>query len=126
MKRLIPSLSVFALLALAPRAASAQVAQGCSFNKDHPIPETSSLADQFKCYQQSGRHVRVDGQPGMDDQGSFLTRPEPTCVRAVAVDRVQLGPCRAIMNSGSFIIPFASIRFVSDDPNSDVMIYTRQ
>lgn len=126
MRILSASLLIAALAAFAATRAEAQVVQGCSFGKDDPLPATSTFADQFRCYQQSGRHVILDDAPAPETQG-MLSRPEPTCVRAVAEDRVQLGLCTGVLNSATMIIPFATIRYLIDDPRAEaVRIVTRQ
>ena len=126
MKILASGMAVAALLVLAPTRATAQVAQGCSFGKDTPLPATSTLADQFRCYQESGRHVVLDDAPAPESTG-IINRPEPTCVRSVAEDRVQLGPCTGVLNTATMIIPFATIRYLFDDPRAEaVRIVTRQ
>ena len=110
-----------ALPLLAGTAASrAGGSSPCSFGRGAPIPETSTLFEQFKCYQGSGRHVSVVGS------GSFEagTVSGGVCITSVTHDRVQIAACGSFAGDGAMILPYTSIAYLIDDPRNEfVNIY---
>ena len=91
----------------------------CSYGRNQVIPESSSLSEQLRCYQSSGRKVSVAGTTFEDGRssGGF-------CIRAVATDRFQVSGCASFGTDAALTIPFASVSYIGDDPRNEyVMIY---
>lgn len=119
MKPILPlaTLLVLALGHAAPAAAQVPT-RACSFSRENPIPENSTWADQFRCYQSSGRRVTFEASvlPSQTLSGG-------SCVRGVGVDRVQIGACGGFNGDASITISFSAIASVIDNPDRpDVVI----
>lgn len=94
----------------------------CSFGRARTISESSSLADQLRCYQSAGRHVSV---PGTTYEGGTVS--DGNCIRAVATDRVQISGCASFSAESAITIPFSSIAFITDAPRDPyVTIFLRR
>jgi hypothetical protein len=92
----------------------------CAYSRGNPIPAGSSWADQFRCYQSSGRHVTIVGG-GAFDAG---TVSGGICVVGVANDRVQVAPCSSLSGEAAMTLGYPAIAYVIDDPKADaVSIY---
>lgn len=89
----------------------------CAYSRGNPIPAGSSWADQFKCYQSTGRHVTIVGS-GAFDAG---TVSGGICVVGVANDRVQVAPCGPLSGDAAATLGYTAIAYVVDDPKGDAV-----
>ncbi len=116
----LPLTAAGLLLTRAPAPAERPAAAPCTYGRGNPIAGASSWADQFKCYQSSGRHVSVVGQRAFED-GNVSGG---VCVVGVAPDRVQLAACGSFGGDSALVLPYQAIAYVVDDPRSGpVSIY---
>jgi hypothetical protein len=89
----------------------------CTFGRGNPIAATSGFADQFRCYQGSGRHVSLVGN-GTFEEGVVSGG---VCVVGVAPDRVQLAPCGSFSGDGALTLPYPAIAYLVDDPRGEAV-----
>jgi len=111
---LAPALVGAALLLPRSPAPPATQATPCTFGRANPIPAASTLADQFKCYQTSRRHVTLVGSRTFEEgrvSGGI-------CVLGVAPDRVQLAACGSFAGDSALTLPYPAIAYVVDDPRA--------
>jgi len=85
----------------------------CEYTKRHPMPEGSTLEDQFKCYKEAGRRVSIPGT-GL----AYGSVNGAGCIVSIAADRVQVASCNSFTDR-AITIPFASIRFVFEEETKD-------
>lgn len=91
------ALPLAALLAFAPSASCTD------------LPATSTIADQFTCYKDSGRKIVVPGT------AFIIGFDGPGCITGVWADRVQVATCSpSPFNRKSVMVMFSSIRAVED------------
>ncbi len=92
----------------------------CAFGRGNPIQASSTWADQFKCYQSSGRQVSIVGN-GTFEAG---TVSGGVCVTGVAVDRFQVAACGSFAGDSAMTLSYSAIAYVVDDPrNQAASIY---
>lgn len=91
----------------------------CAFGAENAISGSSTLADQLRCYQTSGRRVSIAGTSFTEGgiSGGY-------CVKGVASDRVQVGRCSSFGSDAAITIPFTSIAFVTDNPDAEYVSIT--
>lgn len=112
--------SLLALIVAAAfaRPAAAQATRTCEFTRSEPIPTSSTLEEQFKCYKDARRKVSVPGTTltygGVNGAG---------CIVSIAADRVQIATCTGFTEK-SITIPFASIRLVVEEEGKDYVTVT--
>lgn len=76
------------------------------------LPSTSTIADQFTCYKNSGRKIVVPGT------GFISGFDGPGCITGVWADRIQVGTCsNSSFNRKTVMVMYASIRAVEDVDN---------
>jgi hypothetical protein len=116
----LPSLAgLAALLSLALLAPQPGIpitnASPCTFSRSNPIAAGSGWADQFKCYQASGRHVTIVGSRAFEAG----TVSGGVCVVGVGADRVQVAACGSFAGDSSMVVSYPAIAYVVDDPRSE-------
>jgi hypothetical protein len=74
------------------------------------LPTSSTIADQFTCYKDSGRKIIVPGTGFTDGFDG------PGCIAGVWADRIQVATCgSSSFNRRTVMVMFASIRSVEDE-----------
>ena len=74
------------------------------------LPTSSTIADQFTCYKDSGRKIIVPGTGFTDGFDG------PGCIAKVWADRIQVASCgTSSFDRRTVVVMFASIRAVEDE-----------
>lgn len=97
-----------------PRPTAALAGSPCNFGRGKPLPDQSTWADQFRCYQTSGRRVSVPGSAF--DAG---TVSGGVCILSVTADRLQIAACGSFAGDAAMILPYSTIAYVVDDPRTE-------
>jgi hypothetical protein len=111
------TLPLLLVLALGAGASTPLEAQGeiprCEYSKAHPVPEGSTLEDQFRCYKSAGRKVSLPGTRLAHGSANGAG-----CIISIAADRVQIASCNGFTDR-AITIPFASIRAILEERGKD-------
>ena len=90
----------------------------CTYGNGRPIPAT--WAEQFRCYQTTGRRIAVAGS-NFDDRSSSAA-----CIKTVTDDRFQVARCDGFGDRSSLTVAFSAVVSVDDDPDlSYVVVHLR-